>query len=238
MAPEPATFATRPAEALAAYERDGYFVEPDVLAPATCDALVAAAVRVDAAQAGGQLPIMQIHRLAPGFGELMSHPRIVAMMDRVCGGPVVGIQTQFYFTPPNRNGLAQHQDNYFVEAPGDAFASAWVALVDTGPGNGGLYAFPGTHAAGKLPVRAAEARGGDRRQSVDEETVLPPGTPRVDIVAPKGSVVLIHGYVVHGSHPNRSAQSRYVILNTYVREGAPFRPGTTARREEVKLVRA
>jgi len=49
--------------------------------------------------------------------------------------------------------------------------------------------------------------------------------------------VLIHGWVAHGSYQNASDSNRCVILNTYVREGAPFRPGATARREAVKLDR-
>lgn len=231
------TFASDPEAAFARYSEDGVFVEPGVIPAELCDELVAIALRQETALDASFLPIMQIHKVEPKFREVMSHPRIVAVMDRICGGPVVGIQTQFYFTPPYRNGLGFHQDNYFVEASDDAFASAWVPLVDTGPDNGGLYAFKGSHLHGKQPVRRVEAEGKDRRQTVYEETVLVGDYPKLDIVAPKGSAVLIHGYSVHGSYQNTSTSNRYVILNTYVREGSPFRPGHTAQREEVKLVR-
>lgn len=232
------TFATDPQAALVRYNEDGVFVEPNVISPELCDELVAIALRQDTARDGAFFPIMQVHKIEPKFRELLSHPRIVSMMDLVCGGPVVGVQTQFYFTPPRRAGLGLHQDNYFVEAPDDSFASAWVPLVDAYPGNGGLYAFKGSHKRGKLPVRKVDAEGRDKRQTVYEETVLTEEFPRIDVVAPKGSAVLIHGYNVHGSYQNESASNRYVILNTYVRQGAPFRPGRTAQREEVQLVRS
>ncbi len=231
------TFSSDPEAALARYDEDGVFVEPNVLPPELCDELIEIALRQETARDGSLFPIMQIHRSEPRFHEVMSDPAIVRMMDLVCGGPVVGIQTQFYFTPPHRNGLGFHQDNYFVEAPDDAFASAWVPLVDTHPGNGGLYAFKGSHKGGKQPVRQVETEGKDKRQTVYEETVMTEDYPKMDIVAPRGSAVLIHGYLVHGSYQNISADNRYVILNTYVRGGSPFRPGRTAQREEVQLAR-
>jgi ectoine hydroxylase-related dioxygenase (phytanoyl-CoA dioxygenase family) len=231
------TFAESPREALLRYNEDGFFVEPDVVPEALCDELIAAALAQESAKDGSLFPIMQIHKVEPRFLEFMANPRIVAMMDLVCGGPVVGIQSQFYFTPPNRAGLGRHQDNYFVEAPDASFASAWVPLVDVGPDNGGLYAFKGSHKKGKLPVRPVNVEGKDKRQTVYEETELSESLPLVDIVAKRGSVVLIHGFNVHGSYPNQTSGNRYVILNTYVREGAPFRAGRTARREEVRLAR-
>jgi ectoine hydroxylase-related dioxygenase (phytanoyl-CoA dioxygenase family) len=236
--PRPATFAADPERALAQYLRDGVFVEPDVLTPAECDELIAAANRLPSARDGSFLPIMQVHRDEPAFMKTLNHPRIVKIMDQVCGGPVVGVQTQLYYTPPERAGLGFHQDNYFVEAPSDSFASAWVPLVDVTPENGSLYAFLDSHRFGPLPVREVEHEGNDKRQTVYEETILPEPMQKIDISAKRGSAVLIHGYNVHGSYQNHSHENRYVILNTYVRDGAPFRPGHTAKREAVQLTRS
>ena len=35
-------------------------------------------------------------------------------------------------------GFSPHQDNFFVDARGDTFISAWIALTDVCPENGGL----------------------------------------------------------------------------------------------------
>jgi len=224
-------------EVLKAFNHDGYFVGPGLLTAAECDTLIAAAQNLESARNGSLLPVMQVHQVEPLFYKTFGHPKIISIMDQLCGGRVVGIQTQFYFTPPERAGLGFHQDNYFVEAPNDSFASAWIPLVDVEKSNGGLYAFPGTQTCGKLPVQKINTTGKDKRETVYEETVLPPGFQKVDLSAKRGSVVFIHGYLVHGSYQNHSQSNRYVILNTYVREGVPFRSGLTAKREEVKFDR-
>ncbi len=181
---------------------------------------------------------MNVHKRGGEFVAAMAKPEVLSIMDRLVHGKANGLHSQFYFTPPHRAGLGTHQDNYFVEAPEDAFASAWIALVDISPENGGLYVFPGSHREGPLPVRTVHAEGRDKRQTVYEETVVPADYPRVDLRVARGSVVFLHGYVVHGSHQNRSTANRYVLLNTYLRTKENFRPGNTARREEFELVRS
>src|ERR1051325_5884474 len=140
---ETLTFASDPERAYAQYLRDGVFVEPAVLTEGECDELIAVADRLAESRDDDLRPIMQVHRLEPAFMKILGHPRIVAIMDRLCGGPVVGIQTQLFYTPPHRAGFGFHQDNYFVEAPDASFASAWVPLVDVTPANGSLFSFRG-----------------------------------------------------------------------------------------------
>jgi ectoine hydroxylase-related dioxygenase (phytanoyl-CoA dioxygenase family) len=228
------TFATTPELAYQHYQRDGYFIEPDVLTAAECDAVIAAAERLPTARDGSYAPTMNVHKLDDAFVEVMSHPKVVAVMRRLVHGTPYGLHTQMFFTPPERAGLGVHQDNFFVEANQDAFASAWIPLVDVTPQNGGIYTYPGLHTLGALPVRPA-ATDGDRRQTVYEETLVPPDWPRQDVTMRRGSVLYLHGYNVHGSHQNQSSGKRYVILNTYIREGEAFRPGETAKREPFAL---
>jgi ectoine hydroxylase-related dioxygenase (phytanoyl-CoA dioxygenase family) len=57
----------------------------------------------------------------------------------------------------------------------------------------------------------------------------------VDLELAACDVLLLHGEVVHGSHPNRSAGLRQALLMTYIRRGAAFRPGLTQKRTEVFL---
>lgn len=232
---KPITFATDPDAAYAQFMRDGFFVEPDVLTAAECDAVIAAAEKLPNALDGSYIPMMNVHKIDPLFVDVMSHPRIVAVMRRLVHGEPCGLQTQMFYTPPQRAGLGVHQDNYFVEANPDAFASAWVALVDVTKKNGGLYAYAGSHHDGKLPVQSAEVEGQDKRQTMYEETVVPEGWVKQDVEVKRGSVLFLHGYNVHGSYQNESDGKRYVILNTYIRQGESFRSGQTAKREEFPL---
>jgi len=235
--PVSVSFRNNPQEALLCYQTDGYFVERGVLSAEECKQIIAAALRLPGAMRGDLRPAMQPHRDDPLFLRVLRHPNIVATIHRLVGGTAVGLQTQFYYTPAGAKGLSRHQDNFFVEAPADAFASAWIALVDVGSSNGGLYGYPGTHNCGRLPVRklSVPAESNQDPNSSNEETSLPEGQPAIDIEAPLGSVVFLHASFVHGSHPNDSPRNRYALLCTYAREGAPFRPGKNARREPVDL---
>jgi ectoine hydroxylase-related dioxygenase (phytanoyl-CoA dioxygenase family) len=231
------TFSQDRQRAYAQYLDDGCFIEPSVISPEVCDRLIAASKSLPSACDGSYVPMMQVHRLDPAYFEVMSDAKIVSIVDYILHGEAVGLQTQYFFTPPKRAGLGHHQDNYFVEAPIDAFVSVWVPLVDVTVENGGLYYFKGSHKRGKLPVRKVEGEGKDKRQTVYEETIMPEDYPKVDVHVKRGDAVLIHGYVVHGSYQNESAANRHVLLNTYIRAGAPFRAGATAKREEVPLKR-
>jgi ectoine hydroxylase-related dioxygenase (phytanoyl-CoA dioxygenase family) len=231
------TFIDDPERAYAVYMEQGYFCEPSMFSPAECDRIIAAAGHLPSALDGSMTPTMNVHKLGGVYLDAMSKPAVLQIMDRLVHGKANGLHSQLYFTPPERAGLGYHQDNYFVEAKGDAFASAWIALVDITPDNGGLYAYVGSHKEGKLPVRSVNAEGKDKRQTVYEETVVPPVYKTADIFVKRGAVVFIHGYVVHGSYQNHSKDNRYVLLNTYIRAKEHFRAGQTAKREEVELAR-
>jgi ectoine hydroxylase-related dioxygenase (phytanoyl-CoA dioxygenase family) len=232
------TFKNNPEKAYQSYLEQGYFVEPNVFAAEECERLIAAAQELATAKDGSYAPSMNPHKTDPLYLQAMSKPDVLATMDVLVRGKANGLQSQLFFTPPERAGLGFHQDNYFVEAPDNAFASAWVPLVDITSENGCVFAFPGSHKEGKLPVRTVNAEGKDKRQAVYEETEIPTHYTSVDLYMPRGSVLFIHGYIVHGSRQNRSRANRYALLNTYIREKEPFRAGRTAKREEFELLRA
>jgi ectoine hydroxylase-related dioxygenase (phytanoyl-CoA dioxygenase family) len=232
------SFAVDPERAYAVYGEQGYFCEPGLFSTVECDRIIAASAELPTARDGSFVPTMNVHKQGGEFVAAMAKPAVLNIMDRLVHGKSNGLHSQFYFTPPHRVGLGTHQDNYFVEAPENAFASAWIALVDIGPENGGLYVFAGSHREGPLPVRTVKAEGRDKRQTVYEETVVPAGYAPINIRVARGSVVFLHGYAVHGSHQNGSAVNRYVLLNTYIRSKERFRPGNTAKREEFELVRS
>ena len=232
------SFATAPEAALAAYRRLGVHVEPGVWTAAECHALLGAAATLPAAQSGRFAPEMNPHRLHPRFFEALRDPRVVRIMERLLAGRVSGLQSEFFYTPPGTPGFAAHQDNYYVEAPPDAFASAWVPLTDTAAANGGLVVYPGSHLEPILPVAPCEEGGAPTAQDPNarrQRTLVPRAYPAVDLAVPRGAVVLLHGHLVHASHDNRSPAPRPALLLTYIRRGERFRPGTRARRAEVAV---
>ncbi len=231
------SFSKHAEAALHWYGENGYFIEEDTLPHDLCDRLVVAGRNLSQVQAGDYRPAMQPHRTDPVFLQAMKYPVIVQTVERLVGGPPCGLQTEFFYAQPGVRGFAGHQDNFFVEAEENSFASVWIALTDVSAENGGLYGYPGSHREGRLPVRRlhlGQVEGQDPNAN-NEETVLPEKYERVDIAARKGSVVYLHAHFVHGSYANRSGDFRYALLCTYVRKGASFRPGRYAQREAVDL---
>lgn len=220
------------------YQENGYWIEPGVFTPEECDALVRASLELDNYRNGSCRPAMMPHRVDEIFLCALRNPRIVSSMNALVGGTPVGLQTEFFYCKPGTRGFSLHQDNFFVEAPAGAFASAWVALTDVTPENGGLIAYPGTHKEGLLPVQKIQLATdeGQDPNANNEECIVPPRYARLDVSVPKGAVFYIHGHLVHGSNPNASDDRwRHVLLMTYLREGAAFRAGKYAQRTPVRV---
>ncbi|MGA2052318.1 MAG: phytanoyl-CoA dioxygenase family protein [Opitutales bacterium] len=231
------TFAENPEAALAFYFEHGYHIEPNVWSPAEVDALRRASEQLPSWQDGTYAPAMNAHRINPTFLSALKDPRIVKIMERLLKGRISAIQTEFFFCRPGTTGFAMHQDNFYVEAKQDAFASAWSPLVDVSPFGGGLVIYPGTHLEPILPVEDIEAvvEVGQDKNAHRQQVVLPKKYQPVDVVCSAGSVVFIHGHIVHSSHKNQSNVFRRVLLSTYLRAGEKFRPGNTAKRTELDV---
>src|SRR6476469_6881351 len=118
---KPLSFRDDAERAFAAYRADGYFLERDLFSTAECEALIAAGMALDPARAGVVRPAMNPHRDEPRFFAALADRRLTAIMERLCGGAVSGLQSEFFYGRPTTPGFAPHQDNFFVEAPDDAF---------------------------------------------------------------------------------------------------------------------
>lgn len=219
------------------YQQEGYCIQPRVFNDEECAKYVKAGLELSDYKNGITKPAMMPHRENPVFLEAMKNPAIVSTMEQLVGGKVSGLQTEFFYCNPGTRGFSMHQDNFFVQAPEDAFASAWCALTDTYKEKGGLIVYPGTQKEGMLPVETIqmERDAGQDPNANNEQTVVPPQYKPVNASVDKGSVLYIHSGLVHGSNPNISNESRYVLLITYIRKGAPFRPGNYAGRAEVDV---
>lgn len=235
--PKTISFFTDPVEALASYHELGYHIEENIFTPEECAQLIAASKDLDSAKSKTYRPQMMPHRHNEIYLSAMRHPKLVAIMNKLIDGKAMGLQTEFFYCKPGTRGFSLHQDNFFVQAPYGAFASAWVALTDTYPEKAGLIAYPGSHKEGLLPVRKLELAKDTAQDpnANNEETVVPEKYKPINAVVPRGAVFFIHGHVVHGSNPNKTNDWRYVLLNTYIRQGEDFRPGNYAQREAIEL---
>lgn len=221
------------------YRDNGYLVVEDLWSEAECLSLVWVCYTF---ADSGFAPLMQPHRSADSFTrnrfrQAFSNSRIVAIMEQLCGGKVSGLQSVWYHGAPHTPGFNMHQDNYFVEAPPDTFVSAWCAMQDVTPEMGGLVGYPGTHKLGTLPVVTVDRPGSENQDpnATKEEIVLPSGFEGIDLPVPKGAVIFMHQDFIHSSNGNTTDKFRRSLLMTYIRQGSSFRPGNTAKREEVNV---
>lgn len=232
------SFAVDAAGALAAYARDGFHVEHELLSAAECAALSGAAGELSAEPGGPLAPVMNPHRAHPAFLRSLCHPAIVEIVERLLASPVSGLQSQYFPCVPGTPGFTIHQDNHYVEAARDAFASAWAALDNADAGNGALIVYPGSQREPLLPVAelpAARAHATQAFNALRQHVPVPPGYAPHTLAMPRGAVVFLHGHLLHGSHDNRSTHGRPALLTTYVRRGASFRRGHSAGRSEIDV---
>lgn len=224
--------------AFKSYHQYGFHIEKNLVDPAYCDALVKESYNLSGAKANDFKPFMMPHRENFAYVEALRHKGIVDVIAKLVEGVPMAIQSQFFYCQPGTRGFSLHQDNFFVQAPINQFVSAWIALVDTHPNNGGLTVYPESHKEGELPVRKLNLQY-DAKQDPNannEETIVPEKYSLEHLSVSKGSVVFIHAQVVHGSNPNQTDSGRYVLLNTYIREGASFRRGNYAQRDPLPVV--
>jgi len=127
--------------------------------------------------------------------------------------------------------VTAHQDSAFLATePVDTCVGIWLALQEATPANGCLWAIPGSHASGvagrfvldpltrktgwaegkppSLPQLAAE--GCDQSSSY------------VPLPCPAGTLVVLHGAVVHASRANDSEKTRHALSVHYVEQAAEW----------------
>ena len=105
--------------------------------------------------------------------------------------------------------VISHQDATFLYTDPVTVVGLWFALEDATVENGCLFAQPGGH---KGPLRQLFRRAdGGGTEFVDlDPTPLPElgAAELVPLEVTKGTCVVLHGLLPHGSHPNRSGRSR------------------------------
>jgi ectoine hydroxylase-related dioxygenase (phytanoyl-CoA dioxygenase family) len=223
--------------ALTQFRKAGFLVERRLVPEDVCDGLLAVAATRPSAISGSYAPIPMPHFDHPTFLAFMRFAPIVEIVEQVVGGRASGLGGEFFYMPPGAPGFSPHQDNFYVQAPPDAFISVWTALCEVGSANGGLIFYPESHRLGALPIRKGTMidNPGQNPGAQAVECLLPSNIPAIDIRLEKGSVVFFHSELAHASHANRSERFRHSFLATYIRAGSPFRPGGAQQRREVSL---
>lgn len=177
---------------------------------------------------------------------LIAHPRITAVLKELQRSEVVALQSMFLFkkagSPYAKQAWSSHQDNAYPIAPWGMYITGNIPFVDQDPENGGMYIYPGSHKESILPSIKVKSFHEKPGSSPGHAVKVPPKyhDKKTDLYLKKGSILFLHGNVIHGSYPNNSSRSRPMLLIPYgtkgISEAPGFISGRTGRREEMPLV--
>lgn len=178
--------------------------------------------------------------------QVMRRASIVTILEMLQRTEVVALQSMFLFKRAQTRYANQawnpHQDNAYPLADYGMYLTDNIALTDQDPENGGMYIYPTSHQELVLPnekVRSfhegLDENPGHRVQVPEKYLDL-----KMDLYMKKGSVLFLHGNVIHGSYANNSMnRDRPMFSIPYgtkgITQGKNFLAGRVGQRKEMSL---
>tara|TARA_B100001057_G_scaffold453899_1_gene499134 strand:+ start:42 stop:692 length:651 start_codon:yes stop_codon:yes gene_type:complete len=142
---------------------------------------------------------------------------------------ILGLQTEIFFNPPGTKGYGFHQDDFFLMTGKNNSANLWIPLVKTNKKNGTLNFLKQSNDLKIMKkVNESNLKKGELKKSKKYK--------KISINCNFGDAILISNRVFHGSTENKSKSNRYVLAVGYIRKGASYRRGYTAKRKPFKLI--
>jgi ectoine hydroxylase-related dioxygenase (phytanoyl-CoA dioxygenase family) len=225
---------------LAQYQRDGYIVVEDLLAPEEVAALrqrlrdythggrdhAKLVIQVEPRVERGELKvehwgdgIRKIDSLVEHddeFRKLGLHDNVVGIVEQILGPDLKLFRNTLLLKPPGvGSAKGMHQDSpYWPIAPMD-LCSCWFALDDATPENGCMGVLPGWHTKGPLPHKHVTDDFVIEESAYDMSRML---------LAPvrAGGGLFFHSLVPHYTAPNRSTKWRRAIALSYMRSTSTY----------------
>jgi ectoine hydroxylase-related dioxygenase (phytanoyl-CoA dioxygenase family) len=190
---------------LAEVERQGFVIIENLVPRETCEAIRADVMpRFRYASGRNNFEGFATQRLYAVIdktfvcNELVEHPRVLALVDRILAPNYLLSQLQVINILPGEAAQPLHHDDGFypVARPRPPLGAATIfAIDDFTADNGATVVLPGSHLWGD-------------RAPVDEDA-------RVPVVMPAGSVVFFVGTLWHGAGANRTGRGRLCVTAQY-----------------------
>ncbi|KAJ4709748.1 Phytanoyl-CoA dioxygenase [Melia azedarach] len=147
-----------------------------------------------------------LHEIDPVFKKISCSEKISNLLRSLGYKRPVIIQSMYIFKQPGIGGeVVPHQDNTFLYTDPPTCTGMWLALEDATIKNGCLWAIPGSHKNGLVRrfIRGEKGVYFDQPSpSYDQNDFIP-----IEVKA--GSLVVIHGDLIHQSFENQSSKSRH-----------------------------
>ncbi|XP_015960267.1 phytanoyl-CoA dioxygenase [Arachis duranensis] len=170
-----------------------------------------------------------LHEIEPTFKKFSSSNKVSSLMCSLGYKRPVIMQSMYIFKQPGIGGeVVPHQDNSFLYTEPQTCTGLWLALEDATVLNGCLWAIPGSHKKGLVRrfLRDEDGVKFDRPSpSYDQKDFVP-----IEVKA--GSLVVIHGDLIHQSFENQSQKSRHAYsLHVVDTDGCQWAPENWIKRK-------
>lgn len=121
------------------------------------------------------------------------------------------VQSMYIFKQPSYGGsVGAHQDSTFLYTTPQTLLGFWIALEDADVENSCLWFIPGSHKQGLLRRMVRSEENGKLLTKFDKPCPASDVSQFIAGPVKKGSLVLIHGAILHKSEPNHSKRSRHI----------------------------
>ncbi|CAG9467563.1 unnamed protein product [Pedinophyceae sp. YPF-701] len=177
-----------------------------------------------------------LHDIDPEFRSFSRSERFQGVLRSLGYAHPTPVQSMYIFKQPGIGGeVVPHQDSTFLWTdPRPSCVGLWLALEDADEGNGCMWFAPGSQEQG-VGRRFVRAEGSGGPVTFDRD--VPPEYTSADLVpvpVPAGTLVLIHGEVLHMSKENTGTRSRHAYTLHVVEggEGYTWSPENWLQRDD------
>ncbi|MBN9538477.1 MAG: phytanoyl-CoA dioxygenase family protein [Reyranella sp.] len=204
-------------DAVAKYQRDGYYFPLDILSDAETRELRRKLEEYETTTGG---PIQgdlrhKAHLYLTWLNDLIRHPRILDAVEDVLGPNILCWSTSFFIKEASDPSFVSwHQDATYWGLSSPDVMTVWVAFTPANLLNGCMKFMPGSHRQqlehkDTFDKNNLLSRGQEIAVKVDE-------SKGVDAILKPGQASLHHVLLAHGSEPNKSSDRRIGFAIRYI----------------------
>jgi ectoine hydroxylase-related dioxygenase (phytanoyl-CoA dioxygenase family) len=241
-----APFRRLDADQVAAFDRDGFLVLPDVFGDDELDPLVEALDRNEAvtdeflrsraderiaiAESGAITFTVHLVEREPAAAAFVRSPVFADLCHDLVGPDVRLYWDQAVYKKPEKpRRFPWHQDNGYAFVEPQQYLTCWVALTDATVDNGCPQVIPGLHRAGTYLHRYVDPLGWEILASHPDAVAAPVG---------RGGIVVFSSLTPHLTGPNLTDAVRKAYIVQFAPDGAAVLAGDPAAGEPTGRVPA
>jgi phytanoyl-CoA hydroxylase len=174
-----------------------------------------------------------LHDLDPVFDRVSRQPRLAELAAALGLQRPLLLQSMYLFKQPHVGAeVGWHQDATYLHTEPVSVTGLWIALDDADRDNGCLVALPGGH---RGPLRQRFHRTSEALVTETMDDTPWPSVSPVALEARRGTLIVLHGLVPHGSTPNRSSRPRHAYALHLIDGRAIYAPDNWLQRPDLPL---